>query len=152
MFLIGQHKFNHGEASPPHPNTKDMDTYHKLIPKRAIKAIEKFAADLQAFAQETGEQYPTLYEDANTTFEIRDLVFTYDGQLLWKDETGYQNWERYITEDEDGNEVWDCCYEWDEGLRYWRAALRRAKRYWSMDAETLDRIQDGEQEDTDDDN
>lgn len=57
-----------------------MDEYHKLIPKRAIKAIEKFAEELKAFAEETGEQYPDLYEDANTTFQVRNLVFAYSGE------------------------------------------------------------------------
>lgn len=124
-----------------------METYHKLIPKKAIKQIEKFAADLKAFSEETGEQHPTLYEDANTTFEVRNLVFTYEGTLHWEDETGYPWYEAYITEDEDGKEVWDAGYEWDNGIQYWRAGLRRAKRYWSMSAETLDKIQDGELED-----
>ena len=32
-------------------------------------------------------------------------------------------------------------------LKFWRANLRRAKRYWAMDAETLDKIQDGQVED-----
>lgn len=127
-----------------------MDEYHKLIPKRAIKAMEKFAEELRAFAEETGEQHPDLYEDANTTFQVRNLVFAYTGELIWEDETGYQWMECYITEDEDGNEVWDTCCEWDEGLRYWKAGLRRAKRYWAMDAETLDKIQDGEKEDEED--
>ena len=32
-------------------------------------------------------------------------------------------------------------------LKFWRANLRRAKRYWAMDAEILDKIQDGQVED-----
>jgi hypothetical protein len=67
-----------------------MDTYHRLIPKKAIKAIEKFKEELDAFAAETEEQFPTLYEDAFTTYEVRNLVFTYEGTLHWEDETGYQ--------------------------------------------------------------
>ena len=35
-----------------------------------------------------------------------------------------------------------------EWLSFWRANLRRAKRYWAMDTEALDKIQDGEIEDT----
>lgn len=128
--------------------------YNPLIPKRAIKAIEKFASDLKAFAEETGEEFPTLYEDANTTFEIRHLLFTYDGTLIWQDEEGHDQMECYITKDEDEEtgevtEVWDRFYEWDEGLRFWRACLKRAKRYWAMDAEALDKIQDGSQPDID---
>jgi hypothetical protein len=65
-----------------------METYHRLIPKKAIKDIEKFKADLDAFARETGEEFPTLYEDAFTTFEVRHLVFTFTGELCWEDERG----------------------------------------------------------------
>lgn len=128
------------------------NTYNPLIPKKAIKAIEKFSADLKAFAEETGETYPTLYEDAFTTFEVRNLVFTYDGTLCYQDEEGRDQIESYIIEEEDEEtgktyEVWDE-YEWEMGLRYWKAGLRRAKRYWAMETETLDKIQDGEIEDT----
>lgn len=89
-----------------------METYHRLIPKKAIRDIEKFKADLDAFAEETGEQFPTLYEDAFTTFEVRNLAFSFNGDLVWEDEDGRQNWEAYITEDEDGEERWDAMYEW----------------------------------------
>lgn len=124
-----------------------METYHKLIPKKAIKDIEKFKEDLAAFAEETGEQFPTLYEDANTMIQVKNLLFTYEGTLHWTDEDDHECWEAYITEDEDGVERWDAFYEWDSGLKYWKAALRRAKRYWQMDTEKLDAIQDGQIED-----
>ena len=120
-----------------------METYHRLIPKKAIKAIEKFQDDLAAFALETGEEFPILYEDANTMIQVKNLLFTYEGTLHWTDEDDHECWEAYITEDEDGEERWDACCEWDSGLRYWRGCLRRAKRYWSMDTEKLDAIQDG---------
>ncbi len=35
-------------------------------------------------------------------------------------------------------------------VKFWRKCLRRAQRYWSMDSEELDKIQDGEIEDTND--
>ena len=38
-----------------------------------------------------------------------------------------------------------------EYLSFWRANLRRAKRYWSMDTGTLDKIQEGEIEDKEED-
>lgn len=120
-----------------------MDTYHRLIPQKAIKQIDKFIADLRAFAEETGEDAPLLYEDANTTIQIIDLVFAYDGSLNWIDESGEYRLELYITEDEEGNEVWDEMQEWESGLKYWRDCLKRAKRYWRMDTEKLDAIQDG---------
>ena len=49
------------------------------------------------------------------------------------------------------------CYHENEGsesimeyIKFWRKCLRRAKRYWSMDSEELDAIQDGEIEEEDD--
>lgn len=120
-----------------------MDTYHKLIPKKAIRDLEKFIADLAAFAAETGEEFPTLYEDAFTTFEVRRPALSFQGVLTWEDERGEECREAYITEDEDGEERWDRWYEWSEGLKYWRAGLRRAKRYWATDPDVLDKIHDG---------
>lgn len=129
-----------------------MSEYNKLIPKKAIRAIEKFNADLKAFAEQTGEENPYLYEDANTMIQIRDLVFTYDGCLSWTDEDGNDQVEFYITEEEDEEtgetyECWDRWCEFFSGIRFWNNCLKRAKRYWAMDCETLDKLQDGEIED-----
>lgn len=101
---------------------------------RQLKSIEKLNADLKAFAQETGETEATLYEDIYTSFTLSDielkddrLSFTYDG----KRET-----ERMMDEDD--------LREW---LKFWKSCLKRAKRYWDTDSETLDAISDGEKED-----
>ena len=37
-----------------------------------------------------------------------------------------------------------------EWLSFWKGCLRRAKRYWQMDAVELDRLQDGETNDEED--
>ena len=60
---------------------------------------------------------------------------TPNGELTWT-EDGKQNVEQMYDEDD--------AREW---LSFWRANLRRAKRYWAMDTETLDAIQDGIKED-----
>lgn len=41
---------------------------NKYIDKRHIKAIEKFNAELQAWADETGDMPPQLSEDVFTSF------------------------------------------------------------------------------------
>ena len=67
---------------------------------------------------------------------------TQDGILTWWEcetfprEKVRQEQEQMMDEDD--------AREW---LKFWRANLRRAKRYWEMDTETLDKIQDGELED-----
>lgn len=105
------------------------------IGKRQIKAWEKFNEDLNAFALESEgsrEAVVTLYEDALTTRNVRDFMITKGGQLMWI-EDGKQESET-ISDDEDSK-------DW---LSFWRGCLRRAKRYWSMDAVELDRLQDCE--------
>ena len=39
-----------------------MDTYHRLIPKKAIKAIEKFKADLASKIAKANEELAQIKE------------------------------------------------------------------------------------------
>lgn len=113
--------------------------------ERLIKAFEKFNEELKAFGKETGEELVTLYEDAHTTRMVKDFKLYKSGKLTWIE---YDSWElepvkeSYLHFDED---------DIRDSLKFWRAALKRAKRYWAMDTEKLDKIQDGEIEDTEDD-
>ena len=118
-----------------------------MITARHIKAWEKFSEDLAAFAAETGEQgYVTLYEDPFTTREVKEFKMTPEGVLTWWE------WETYSREQE-SQVTEQMLNEGDarEWLKFWRANLRRAKRYWQTDAETLDAIHDGRAEDIDED-
>lgn len=112
------------------------------ISDRMVKAFERFNADLKAFGEETGETFVTLYEDANTTRRVSNFRIYKNGKLKWIEiETGLlsrEEVEQVYNDDE--------AKDW---LSFWRANLRRAKRYWSMNTETLDKIQDGEIEDKD---
>ena len=120
-----------------------MKTTDKLI-----KAFEKFNEDLKTFGEQTGEVFVTLYEDANTTRRVANFRLHKNGKLSWVEmEDVYADRqmicepmkeEYYHTDDDDIRDT----------LNFWRANLRRAKRYWAMNAETLDKIQDGEIEDT----
>lgn len=110
------------------------------ISDKMVKAFERFNADLKAFGEETGETFVTLYEDANTTRRVANFKLQKNGKLKWVEiETGQlsRNEEEQVYDDDDAK-------DW---LSFWRANLRRAKRYWSMNTETLDKIQDGEIED-----
>lgn len=88
-----------------------------------------------------GEDFAMLYEDAFITRNVKDFQMTEAGILTWWESETYKDkvsQEReQIIDDADSR-------EW---LKFWRANLRRAKRYWSMDSETLDAIQDGHIED-----
>ena len=114
---------------------------------RLIKAFEKFNEDLKEFGEQTGEVFVTLYEDANTTREVANFKLYKNGKLSWVEmEDVYADRqmicepmkeEYHHTDDDDIQDT----------LKFWRANLRRAKRYLAMDAETLDKIQDGQVED-----
>ena len=119
------------------------------LDKKLIMTLIKFNQDLESFRKETEEDAATLYEDANTSFTLKDikvengcLVYEYDGMT---------ESERIVYQDADSGEYYeddiDGISEW---IKFWRKCLRRAKRYWSMDPDRLDKIQDGEIEDQDD--
>lgn len=108
------------------------------ISDKMVKAFEKFNADLENFKKETGDDVATLYEDAFTTRNVKDFKLCKNGKLTWI-EDGVKESEQMFDDDEA-----------KDYLSFWRANLRRAKRYWSMNTETLDKIQDGEIQDKED--
>lgn len=128
-----------------------MQDLIKYIKKSHIKALDKFSAELEAWRKETGEEAATLYEDAFTSFTLSDILLSNDGQMFYIYD-GKQEFEVMVRYDEESGDYYE-----DEGIdgimeyiRFWRACLRRAKRYWSMDTDKLDAIQSGEQEDNED--
>lgn len=105
---------------------------------RLIKAVEKFNQELKAFGVETGETYVTLYEDINTTRMVADFKLCKNGNLHYKEfDTFTGKVSQEVDEHYDDDDIRD-------SLKYWRSALRRAKKYWSIDGETLDKMADGE--------
>ena len=118
------------------------------IKKSHIKAVQKFNEELAAFAKETGESPVTLYEDANTSFTLCDIAISQDGQLFYTYD-GQVEFEVEVRFDEETNDYYEEFGSESimEYIKFWRKCLRRAKRYWAMDSEKLDAIQDGEIED-----
>lgn len=122
--------------------TRDLNDY---IKKSHITALEKFKAELEKY-KETCDPDGWLYEDANTSFTLDNihvengwLKFDYDGKpdsvlVVVKDDFD----GKYYEESLDG--IMDY-------VKFWRKCLNRAKRYWAMDSDELDAIQDGEVED-----
>lgn len=108
------------------------------VTEKHRKEIEKFLNDYENFVKETGDKFQ-LAENASTYYAIIDVqvlktcvkfTLTYEDVLS----TSYC-------------EVIRDSEELDEQIRWWRACLRRAKRYWSTSSEVLDRMADGTQED-----
>ena len=115
--------------------TQILYTMANKVSDKVVKAFERFNADLDAFRTETGDDVAILYEDAFTTRNVKDFKLCKNGKLTWV-EDGVKESEQMFDDDD--------AKDW---LSFWRANLRRAKRYWSMNTETLDKIQDGEIED-----
>ena len=118
----------------------NLYTMANKVSDKMVKAFERFNADLEKFRMETEGEESTLYEDAFTTRRVANFRLYKNGNLKWIEiETGQLSHENVeVMFDDDDAKDW---------LSFWRANLRRAKRYWSMNTETLDKIQDGEIED-----
>ncbi len=127
-----------------------MSNLNQYIKKSHLRMVERFNADLEAFREYTGDAAAVLYEDAYTSFTLANvrvengcLQYEYDGKL---------EQEAIVLQDEDTKEYYEEEYDGiSEWIKFWRACLRRAKRYWEMDTDTLDAIQSGEKEDNEDD-
>lgn len=128
-----------------------MADLNQYIKKSHLRMVEKFNADLEAFRNETQEEAATLYEDQFTSFTLANirvengcLLYQYDGKDESEAIVRYDDDEKtYYEDDLDGIAEW---------VKFWRKCLNRAKRYWSMDTETLDAIQNGDIEDDEPDN
>lgn len=111
------------------------------------RRIDKLNEELKAFGKESGEDWPTLYEDPYTSFRICNIRLNETGHLLkygydFMDGRGFLS----MTEKTFGQPD-----EVREYLNFWGACLRRAKKYWSMDSESLDRLQDPDNDTQEDD-
>ena len=127
-----------------------MADLNQYIKKSHLRMVEKFKEDLEMFRQQTGDKVAELYEDAYTSFKLGDIKVE-NGILSYQYDNG-RDFDRIVLQDPDTKEYYE-----DESLdslpeiiKFWRKCLRRAKRYWSMDPDRLDKIQDGEIEDQDD--
>lgn len=108
------------------------------ISKRTQKAVEKFNEDLKAFAEETEEVEATLYEDINTPFTLSNVRL--ENGCLCYDYDGREEVEHVVRYDEEAGEYWCNEDEIKDFLKFWRSCLRRAKKYWLTDSETLDNM------------
>ena len=115
--------------------------------EKLIKAFEKFNEELKAFGEQTGEVFVTLYEDAFTTREVANFKLCKNGKLKWVELERVCKKGQWIRESKQEEYIHTDDDDIKDTLKFWRANLRRARRYWAMNAETLDKIQDGEIED-----
>lgn len=128
--------------------TKPNNTINPIT-KRHINQVIRFNADLVAFAKETDQNPPVLYENANTSFTLWNVRIE-DGCLRYEYD-GREESDQMIFEDEDTHEMFEFegIDDIPHTISFWRHCLCRAKKYWSMDPERLDAIQNGDAEDLD---
>lgn len=126
-----------------------MKNLNQYIKKSYLRLVEKFNEELEAFRKETEAEAAELYEDASTSFTLSN-VRVEDGRLIYNYD-GLEESNDVVLFDEDENDYYEDEIDGiTEYIKFWRACLRRSKRYWSMDVDKLDKIQDGEIEDTED--
>lgn len=135
-----------------------------IIPKRHYTMVTKFNQDLEAFRQERGTEIAELYEDPITTFGLKDvridpdgfLRYTYSFLHFWDKNDRPREEEIDLLKYDEEEDLW---YEnendWaGEGLLdlipFWRACLRRAKRYWNMSGDKFDSLTENPDLDTED--
>ena len=125
-----------------------MGDLNRYIKKSHIKAAEKFNKELIEWSEYTGEYPVTLYEDANTSFTL-SAVRVEDGCLRYMYD-GTEESDNMLMKDDDGT-IWepDGLDSIMDTIRFWRSCLRRAKRYFEMDPDKLDRLQEGEEDEDD---
>lgn len=98
-----------------------------MIKAKYHKMLERFNKDLAEYCKMAGEEVATLYENQYTMFGISNirlegnfLKYDYHWGTMRKDVTHEK--ERFDEED------------FKETLKFWRASLGRAKRYFAKNS------------------
>lgn len=135
-------------------NELEEQDLNRYIKKSHIRMLEKFKQDLEEFRKETEEEAAVLYENTYTTFTLANIRLE-NGCLVYE-YNGRTDYDQVVLYDEDSKEYYeDEYYGIADSIKFWRACLRRAKKYWEMDCESLDTLTDrqmnGETEDDEDD-
>lgn len=114
-----------------------------MLTERTKKAIVKFVEDYKNAVAEVygGDIESALAEDCTTyyTLEVQVLKTKIKYATTYTGICG----SSYTESENDDDEA-------RELLKKWRADMRRARRYWATDSETLDKMADGEIEDEED--
>ena len=124
-----------------------MTDLNIFIKKSHLKALDKFIEELEAFRKETGEEVAELYESPYVSFKLGDIKVE-KGILSFRYDDG-KDYERVVLRDPETRKYYEV--EYMDGImdyvKFWRKCLKRSKRYWAMDPDRLDKLQDGVVED-----
>ena len=135
-------------------NELEEQDLNRYIKKSHIRMLEKFKQELEEFRKETDEEAAVLYENTYTSFTLANIRLE-NGCLVYE-YNGRTDYDQVVLYDEDSKEYYeDEYYGIADSIKFWRACLRRARKYWEMDCESLDNLTDrqmnGETEDDEDD-
>lgn len=120
---------------------KDLNDY---IKRSHITALEKFKAELEKYKEQLDPD-GRLYEDANISFTLDNIILV-DGCLCF-DYDGKPEKEEIVRKDEESGEYYEVFFDGImDYVRFWRRCLHRAEKFWAMDPDHLDAIQNGEAE------
>lgn len=120
---------------------KDLNDY---IKRSHITALEKFKAELERYKTELDPE-GTLYENPFTSFTL-DNIRLEDGCLCY-DYDGKPEKDVIVRKDEETGEFWEDDIDGImDTVSFWRKCLKRAAKFWSMDPDHLDAIQNAEVE------
>lgn len=105
------------------------------------KSVERFVNEYDKLVSEYfgGDRDSAMAEDANTYFTL-EIKFERKGISYM---TTYDCGTAYVEYENDDDEI-------KELLKWWRGCMKRAKRYFATDPDTLDRIAEGAIEDEED--
>lgn len=125
---------------------------NQFIKKSHIRQVERFNEKLRGwnlFCNGNADEPAELYEDINTSFTLQNvrvengcLKFLYDGveesEIMVRQDGDTEEWY-----EEEG------CDSIPEYIKFWSSCLGKAKRYFAMDSERLDKMSEGEIDDID---
>ena len=119
---------------------------NRYVKRSHLKAVERLNGDLDELAREEGEDDAVLYYDETSTFTLSDIRVE-DGMLKYRSD-GEEHETPVVVQSYDEilrRMVW----AEDDGIdglmdyvSFWKACLRRAKRYLAMSPEELDKAQE----------
>lgn len=135
--------------NPKTKKTNHSNDLNDYIKESHIKAVEEFNEELRSWDKETSEKEPTLYENPNTSFTLSELYIE-NGYLKYR-YGGREDEEEIIHLDDVTNQYYEDGTDGImEYIKFLRNCLKHAKKYWNMEAEKLDKLQDGDGEDNED--
>lgn len=141
--------FENVECDNPIPEEFD---FKSLFHKNTLRSFDKLIEDIKSFGEETGEgEEVELYEYLDTRFSVKNIRIE-ENYLVYDWKSFPIDWSEQrdkIADQYEDTKEWFAIEGLDslsEVIKFWRSCLNRAKRYWKMSSEELDKLsEEGEE-------